>query len=105
MNPPIICFGQQPCGFFPKNFLVAKINTAKNLQKEIGGKIIFFYHDSDADYRETITIMKDGQTGAWSPFKLHTRKQVTKKAFPSLRKAYSGRLERRNFKTAAEVYG
>src|SRR3989344_6579170 len=58
-----ICFGQQPNGFFPKRFLVAKINTARALQKDIGGKIIFFYHDSDADYRETITIMKDRVTG------------------------------------------
>ncbi len=59
MNSPIICFGQQPCGFFPKRFLAAKINTARGLQKELGGKIVFFYHDSDADYRETITIMID----------------------------------------------
>jgi len=72
MTEPIICFGQQPCGFFPKRFLVAKINTARALQKEIGGsgasaggaKIVFFYHDSDADYRETITVMKDTTTGA-----------------------------------------
>lgn len=60
----IIVFGQQPSGFFPKRYLVAKIETAKNLQKEIGGKIVFFYHDSDADYRETITILTDKQTGA-----------------------------------------
>lgn len=62
MNENIICFGQQPCGFFPKNFLVAKINTAKKLQEKIGGKVVFFYHDSDADYRETITIMRDLKT-------------------------------------------
>jgi hypothetical protein len=63
-SEPVICFGQQPSGFFPKRFLVAKINTARALQKEIGGKIVFFYHDSDADYRETITLMKDLFTGA-----------------------------------------
>jgi hypothetical protein len=63
-SEPTICFGQQPCGFFPKRFLVAKINTAKKLQAETGGRIVFFYHDSDADYRETITIMSDRQTGA-----------------------------------------
>jgi hypothetical protein len=61
---PTICFGQQPCGFFPKRFLVAKIHKARELQKELGGKIVFFYHDSDADYRETITIMTDRQSGA-----------------------------------------
>ena len=72
MNTPIICFGQQPCGFFPKRYLVGKINAAKKLQAEIGpdattgasAKIVFFYHDSDADYRETITVMKDLQTDA-----------------------------------------
>lgn len=58
-----ICFGQQPCGFFPKRFLIAKINTARALQKKTGGRIVFFYHDSDADYRETITVMKDRMTG------------------------------------------
>ncbi len=64
MGTPIICFGQQPSGFFPKRFLYAKIQTARKLQKEIGGKIVFFYHDSDADYRETITVFKDPETGA-----------------------------------------
>ncbi len=62
-SQPIICFGQQPNGFFPKRFFYAKVRSARNLQKEIGGKIVFFYHDSDADYRETITIMNDKTTG------------------------------------------
>src|SRR5437660_11054168 len=59
MEHPIICFGQQPCGFFPKRYLVAKILTARRLQKEIGGEIVFFFHDSDHDPRETITIVRD----------------------------------------------
>ena len=59
MDHPIICFGQQPCGFFPKRFLVAKILTARRLQKEIGGEIAFFFHDSDHDPRETITMLRD----------------------------------------------
>jgi hypothetical protein len=59
---PIICFGQQPCGFFPKRFLVAKIFTARRLQKEIGGEIVFFYHDSDHDPRETQTVLRHRQT-------------------------------------------
>ncbi len=63
MSTPIICFGQQPNGFFPKNFVVSKINTARKLQKEVGGKIVWFYHDSDADYRETITILHDKKSG------------------------------------------
>ncbi len=61
---PTICFGQQPNGFFPKNFFVAKILTAQKLQKDLGGKIAFFYHDSDADYRETVTVLKDKATGS-----------------------------------------
>jgi len=59
---PVICFGQQPCGFFPKRFLVAKIQTARRLQKEIGGEIVFFYHDSDHDPRETQTVLRHRQT-------------------------------------------
>jgi len=62
MEHPIICFGQQPCGFFPKRFLVAKILTARRLQKEIGGEIVFFFHDSDHDPRETITTLRDRRT-------------------------------------------
>ena len=59
MDHPIICFGQQPCGFFPKRFLFAKIATARRLQKDIGGEIVFFCHDSDHDPRETSTILRD----------------------------------------------
>jgi len=63
MDHPIICFGQQPCGFFPKRFLFAKIVTARRLQKEIGGEVVFFLHDSDHDPRETITILRDQHNG------------------------------------------
>ncbi len=64
MENQVICFGQQPCGFFPKRFLYAKIRSARKLQSSIGGKIIFFYHDSDADYRETITVLRDIRSNA-----------------------------------------
>ena len=63
MSAPIICFGQQPCGIFPRRFLFAKIQTARRLQQEIGGEIVFFYHDSDHDPRETITILRDLREG------------------------------------------
>jgi hypothetical protein len=59
---PIIAFGQQPCGFFPKRFLVSKIQTARRLQSEIGGEIVFFFHDSDHDPRETQTILRHRKT-------------------------------------------
>ena len=60
---PIICFGQQPCGFFPRRFLFAKIVTARRLQAELGGEIVFFFHDSDHDPRETQTVLRHRRTG------------------------------------------
>jgi hypothetical protein len=66
---PVICFGQQPCGFFPKRFLVAKIKTARRLQQEIGGEIVFFYHDADHDPRETKTLLRHHTSG--EPFELN----------------------------------
>jgi hypothetical protein len=59
MDRPVICFGQQPCGIFPKRFLFAKMMTARRLQKESGGEVVFFYHDSDHDPRETVTVVRD----------------------------------------------
>lgn len=82
MTQPTICFGQQPCGFFPKRFLVAKINTARALQKEIGGRIVFFYHDSDADYHETITLMRDVITGAEVRLNFTQENKLQKKFSP-----------------------
>jgi hypothetical protein len=82
MEAPIICFGQQPSGFFPKRFLYAKIETARKLQKEIGGKIVFFYHDSDADYRETITVFKDPETGADARLNFLQENKIQKKYSP-----------------------
>lgn len=63
MSAPVICFGQQPCGIFPRRFLFAKIETARRLQRELGGEIVFFYHDSDHDPRETMTILRDLRSG------------------------------------------
>jgi hypothetical protein len=66
---PIICFGQQPCGIFPKRFLFAKFQTARRLQSEIGGEIVFFYHDSDHDPRETRTILRHRKSD--EPFQIN----------------------------------
>ena len=63
MSAPVICFGQQPCGFFPRKFLYAKFVTARRLRKEIGGEIVFFFHDSDHDPRETQTTLRHRKTG------------------------------------------
>jgi|SRR5579872_6960993 len=66
---PVICFGQQPCGFFPKRFLYAKMQTARRLQSELGGEIVFFYHDSDHDPRETKTLLRHRKST--EPFELN----------------------------------
>jgi hypothetical protein len=60
---PVIAFGQQPGGFFPRRFLVAKILTARRLQSQIGGRVVYFCHDSDHDPRETRTILRHRATG------------------------------------------
>lgn len=62
-STPVICFGQQPCGFLPKRFLWAKIITARRLKKETGGRIVFFFHDSDHDPRETQTLLQERNSG------------------------------------------
>ena len=82
MDHPIVCFGQQPCGFFPKRFLVAKILTARRLQKEIGGEIVFFFHDSDHDPRETITIMRDRRSGRDVALNFQFENRIQKKFSP-----------------------
>src|SRR5207302_2960313 len=82
MDHPIICFGQQPCGFFPKRFLFAKIITARRLQKEIGGEIVFFFHDSDHDPRETITIVRDQRSGQDVALNFQFENSIQKKFSP-----------------------
>lgn len=82
MASPIICFGQQPCGIFPRRFLYSKIQTARRLQREIGGEIIFFCHDSDHDPRETITILRDRQTGREQRFNFEFANKLQKQFSP-----------------------
>jgi hypothetical protein len=82
MSAPIICFGQQPCGFFPKRFLFAKIVTARRLQREIGGEIVFFFHDSDHDPRETVTALRERRTGAERSFNFDFANKTQKQFSP-----------------------
>ena len=79
---PVICFGQQPCGFFPKRFLVAKIRTARRLQAELGGEIVFFYHDSDHDPRETQTILRHRKTGQPAQLNFAFKNRIQRKFSP-----------------------
>lgn len=82
MSTPIICFGQQPCGFFPRRFLYAKIATARRLQREIGGEIVFFFHDSDHDPRETQTILRHHKTGEPLTFNFAFENKLQRKFSP-----------------------
>jgi hypothetical protein len=89
MGAPIICFGQQPCGFFPKRFLFAKIVTARRLQREIGGEIVFFFHDSDHDPRETATVLRDQRTGDRQSFNFHFANKIQRQYSPLYAKRLS----------------
>jgi hypothetical protein len=79
---PIICFGQQPCGFFPRRYLYAKIQTARRLQSEIGGEIVFFCHDSDHDFRETRTTLRHRKTGEAIQLNFAFENQIQRKFSP-----------------------
>lgn len=78
----IICFGQQPCGFFPRRFLYAKIVTARRLAAELGGEIVFFCHDSDHDPRETQTILTHRKTGALAKMNFTCDNKIQRKWSP-----------------------
>jgi len=82
MARSIICFGQQPCGFFPKRFLWAKIVTARRLQREIGGEIVFFFHDSDHDPRETATVLRERRSGREHTFNFDFANKIQKQFSP-----------------------
>jgi hypothetical protein len=90
MTAPIICFGQQPCGFFPKRFLVAKIQTARRLQNEIGGEIVFFFHDSDHDPRETRTILRHDKTNEPAQLNFAFRNHIQRRFSPLYLKEIAG---------------
>ena len=90
MTAPIICFGQQPCGFFPKRFLFAKIHTARRLQSEIGGKIVFFFHDSDHDPRETRTVLCHSKTNEPVQLNFAFKNDIQRKFSPLYVKEITG---------------
>jgi hypothetical protein len=82
MTGPVICFGQQPCGFFPRRFLAAKIFTARRLLSEIGGEIVLFCHDSDHDPRETQTTLRQRKTGDAHAFNFTFENKLQRKYSP-----------------------
>lgn len=84
---PIIAFGQQPSGFLPRRYLYAKIQTARQLQSRIGGRIVFFYHDSDHDPRETMTVLVDPKTGDEQRLNFSFANKIQKKYAPLFAKS------------------
>lgn len=81
-SEPVICFGQQPCGFLPRRFLFSKFETARKLQAEIGGRIVFFLHDSDHDHRETQTTLRHRKTGEPQTLNFAFENKVQRKYSP-----------------------
>ncbi|MCC5835054.1 MAG: hypothetical protein JJU20_10000 [Opitutales bacterium] len=79
---PVICFGQQPCGFLPRRFLWAKIQTARRIQAEVGGRIVFFFHDSDHDPRETQTVLQEPDNGKEHRINFRFANKIQKKYSP-----------------------
>ena len=79
---PVICFGQQPCGFFPRRFLAAKIQTARRLQREMGGEIVYFCHDSDHDPRETQTVLRHRKTNEPAQLNFAFKNRLQRKFSP-----------------------
>ena len=82
MLAPVICFGQQPCGFLPRRFLFAKFQTARKLQAELGGEIVFFFHDSDHAPRETQTTLRHRKTDAPLTFNFAFLNKLQRKFSP-----------------------
>ena len=103
MSSPIICFGQQPCGFFPKRFLYAKITRARRLQQEIGGEIVFFFHDSDHDPRETMTVLREQHTGREDALNFQFANKIQKTIFTALRETSCAGLAGENGAAVAEL--
>jgi hypothetical protein len=89
MSAPVICFGQQPSGFFPKRYLYAKIVTARRLQSEIGGEVVFFYHDADHDPRETMTVVKDRNSGREQSLNFQFVNKIQKQFSPLYAKQFT----------------
>lgn len=99
MSDPVICFGQQPCGIFPNRFVFAKIKTARRLQREIGGRIVFFFHDSDHDHRETNTILMNRHSGKEERLNFEVKNQIQKRFSPlyckMIREGWKDKTQRR----------
>jgi hypothetical protein len=62
--------------------LVAKVRTARRLQSEIGGEIVYFCHDSDHDPREARTILRHRKTNEPAVLNFSVDNKVQRKYSP-----------------------
>jgi hypothetical protein len=62
------------------------MRTARRLQAEIGGEIVFFYHDSDHDPRETQTILRHRRTGEATRLNFAFANKIQRQWSPLFRK-------------------
>ncbi|MGC9941646.1 MAG: hypothetical protein ABSE48_07410 [Verrucomicrobiota bacterium] len=62
--------------------MFAKIQTARRLQSEIGGEIVFFYHDSDHDPRETKTVLRHRRTNEPATLNFAFKNKIQRKFSP-----------------------
>jgi hypothetical protein len=62
--------------------LYAKIKTARRLQNQLGGEVVFFCHDSDHDPRETKTILRHRMLGNSTHFNFEFENKTQKKYSP-----------------------
>ena len=86
MSDPVFCLGQQPCGIFPNRFVFAKLKTVRRMQADMGGRIVFFLHDSDHDYRETCSVLTNKHTGQPERVNFEVKNKVQKLYSPLYRK-------------------
>jgi hypothetical protein len=77
------------------------MQTARRLLQELGGKIVFFLHDSDHDPRETVTILSDRHTGAERRLNFAFANKVQKQFSPLFAKRV---LREWQTKTARELH-
>ncbi len=92
MSSPIICFGQQPCGFFPRRFLHAKFVTARRLQQENRRRDRFLLprqRPRPARDPDDSAPPQDPRAG---DAELHLRQQSPAPLVAALRQAHSRRL-------------
>lgn len=81
-NTPVICIAQEPNGFFPTSSFVAKLKAARKLQKDIGGKIVWFVDDSESNYKSTEVILVDKKTGQEIAFNFIQENEIQKNFSP-----------------------